>query len=86
MITKTMQNRIHNNKKIRFRGNGYGKTASISFSYHELDLMEIWDKLADQSFLSKSGVFKKFLRSEGRKLKDTRLSEKLVNKTLILGK
>ena len=81
-----MQNRIHNNKKFRFRGNGYGKTASISFSYHELDLMEIWDKLADQSFLSKSGVFKKFLRSEGRKLKDTRLSEKSVNKTLILGK
>ena len=81
-----MQNRIHNNKKIRLRGDGYGKTASISFSYHELDLMEIWDKLADQSFLSKSGVFKKFLRSEGRKLKDTRLSEKSVNKTLILGK
>ena len=81
-----MQNRIHNNKKIRFRGNGYGKTASVSFSYHELDLMETWDELADQSFLSKSGVFKKFLRTESRKLKDTRLSEKSVNKTLILGK
>ena len=70
MITKTMQNRIHNNKKIRFRGNGYGKTASVSFCYHELDLMKTWDELADKSFLSKSGVFKKFLRSEGRKLKD----------------
>ena len=65
-----MQNRIHNNKKIRFRGNGYGKTASVSFSYHELDLMETWNELADQSFLSKSGVFKKFLRTESRKLKD----------------
>ena len=65
-----MQNRIHNNKKIRLRGNGYGKTASVSFSYHELDLMETWDELADQSFLSKSGVFKKFLRTESRKLKD----------------
>lgn len=65
-----MQNRIHNNKKIRFRGNGYGKTASVSFSYHELDLMETWEELADQSFLSKSGVFKKFLRTESRKLKD----------------
>ena len=73
-----MQNRIHNNKKIRLRGNGYGKTASVSFSYHELDLMETWDELADQSFLSKSGVFKKFLRTESRKLKDTRLSEKSV--------
>ena len=70
MIIKTMQNRIHNNKKIRFRGNGYGKTASVSFSYHELDLMETWNELADQSFLSKSGVFKKFLKTEGRKLKD----------------
>ena len=70
MITKTMQNRIHNNKKIRFRGNGYGKTASVSFSYHELDLMETWNELADQTFLSKSGVFKKFLRTESRKLKD----------------
>ena len=78
MITKKMQNRIHNNKKIRFRGNGYGKTASVSFSYHELDLMETWNKLADQSFLSKSGVFKKFLRSEGRKLKDKRVLEKSV--------
>ena len=65
-----MQNRIHNNKKIRFRGNGYGKTASVSFSYHELDLMETWNELADQTFLSKSGVFKKFLRTESRKLKD----------------
>ena len=73
-----MQNRIHKNKKIRLRGNGYGKTASVSFSYHELDLMETWDELADQSFLSKSGVFKKFLRTESRKLKDTRLSEKSV--------
>ena len=73
-----MQNRIHNNKKIRFRGNGYGKTASVSFSYHELDLMETWDELADQSFLSKSGVFKKFLRNEGRKLKDKRIFEELV--------
>ena len=73
-----MQNRIQNNKKIRLRGNGYGKTASVSFSYHELDLMETWDELADQSFLSKSGVFKKFLRTESRKLKDTRLSEKSV--------
>ncbi len=70
MITKTMQNRIHNNKKIRFRGNGYGKTASVSFSYHELDLMKTWNELADQTFLSKSGVFKKFLRTESRKLKD----------------
>ena len=78
MITKTMRNRIHNNKKIRFRGNGYGKTASVSFCYHELDLMETWDELADQSFLSKSGVFKKFLRSEGRKLKDKRVLEKSV--------
>ena len=78
MITKTMQNRIHNNKKIRLRGNGYGKTASVSFSYHELDLMETWDALADQSFLSKSGVFKKFLRTEGKKLKDIRLLEKSV--------
>ena len=70
MITKTMQNRIRNNKKIRFRGNGYGKTASVSFCYHELDLMETWDELADQSFLSKSGVFKKFLRSERKKLQE----------------
>ena len=70
MITKTMRNRIHNNKKIRLRGNGYGKTASVSFSYHELDLIETWEELADQSFLSKSGVFKKFLRTEGKKLKD----------------
>ena len=73
-----MQNRIHNNKKIRLRGNGYGKTASVSFSYHELDLMETWDELADQSFLSKSGVFKKVLRTESKKLKDTRLLEKSV--------
>ena len=73
-----MQNRIHNNKKIRLRGNGYGKTASVSFCYHELDLMETWNELADQSFLSKSGVFKKFLRSEGRKLKDKRIFEELV--------
>ena len=73
-----MQNRIHNNKKIRLRGNGYGKTASVSFSYHELDLMKTWDELADQSFLSKSGVFKKFLRTESKKLKDTRLLEKSV--------
>ena len=73
-----MQNKILNNKKIRFRGNGYGKTASVSFSYHELDLMETWNELADQSFLSKSGVFKKFLRTEGKKLKDTRLLEKSV--------
>ena len=65
-----MQNRIHNNKKIRFRGNGYGKTASVSFCYHELDLMKTWDELADQSFLSKSGVFKKFLRNESKKLKE----------------
>ena len=65
-----MQNRIHNNKKIRFRGNGYGKNASLSFFYHELDLMKTWDELADKSFLSKSGVLKKFLRTEGRKLKD----------------
>ena len=65
-----MQNRIHNNKKIRLRGNGYGKTSSLSFCYHELDLMETWEELADQSFLSKSGVFKKFLRTESRKLKD----------------
>ena len=78
MITKTMLNRIHNNKKIRLRGNGYGKTSSLSFCYHELDLMETWVELADQSFLSKSGVFKKFLRTESRKLKDTRLSEKSV--------
>ena len=67
-----MQNRIHKNKKIRLRGNGYGKTASVSFCYHELDLMKTWDELADQSFLSKSGVFKKFLRSESKKLKDKR--------------
>ena len=73
-----MQNRIHNNKKIRLRGNGYGKTASVSFSYHELDLMETWDELAEQSFLSKSGLFKKFLRSEGRKLKDKRILKELV--------
>ena len=73
-----MRNRIHNNKKIRFRGNGYGKTASVSFCYHELDLMKTWDELADQSFLSKSGVFKKFLRTESKKLKDTRLLEKSV--------
>ncbi len=73
-----MQNTIHSNKKIRFRGSGYGKTASVSFSYHELDLMETWNELADQSFLSKSGVFKKFLRTEGKKLKDTRLLEKSV--------
>ena len=73
-----MQNRIHKNKKIRLRGNGYGKTASVSFSYHELDLMETWDELADHSFLSKSGVFKKFLRTESKKLKDTRLLEKSV--------
>ena len=65
-----MQNRIRNNKKIRFRGNGYGKTASVSFCYHELDLMKTWDELADQSFLSKSGVFKKFLRNESKKLKE----------------
>ena len=32
--------------------------------------MERWDELADQSFLSKSGVFKKFLRTESRKLKE----------------
>ncbi len=70
MIIKTMQNRIQNNKKIRFRGNGYGKTACISFSYHELELMKTWDALADQSFLSKSGVFKKFLRNENKKLKE----------------
>ena len=78
MITKKMQNRIHSNKKIRLRGNGYGKTASVSFSYHELDLMETWDELAEQSFLSKSGLFKKFLRSEGRKLKDKRILKELV--------
>ena len=40
--------------------------------------METWNELADQSFLSKSGVFKKFLRTEGKKLKDTRLLEKSV--------
>tara|TARA_B100001989_G_scaffold174222_1_gene125879 strand:- start:554 stop:679 length:126 start_codon:yes stop_codon:yes gene_type:complete len=40
--------------------------------------MKTWDELADQSFLSKSGVFKKFLRTEGKKLKDTRLLEKSV--------
>ena len=78
MITKTMQNRIHNNKKIRLRGNGYGKIASVSFSYHELDLMETWEELADQSFLSKSGVFKKFLRTESRKLQDKRVLEESV--------
>ena len=32
--------------------------------------METWDELADQSFLSKSGVFKKFLRTESRKQKE----------------
>ena len=73
-----MQNRIHNNKKIRLRGNGYGKTASVSFCYHELDLMETWDELADQSFLSKSGVFKRFLRTESRKLQDKRVLEESV--------
>ena len=72
-----MQNRIYNNKKIRLRGNGYGKTASVSFSYHELDLMETWVELADQSFLSKSGVFKKFLRTESRKLKDIKSTRKV---------
>ena len=65
-----MQHRIHNNKKIRFRGNGYGKTACLSFNYHDLELMKTWDALADQSFSSKSGVFKKFLRNESKKLKE----------------
>ena len=31
--------------------------------------MKTWDALAEQSFLSKSGVFKKFLRNESKKLK-----------------
>ena len=58
-------------KTKRSRGQDeYGKIASISFAFHELDLMETWDKLADQSCLSKSGVFKKFLKSESRKLKE----------------
>ncbi len=65
-----MQTRIKSNIGIRRRGNGYGKTACISFGSHELDLMETWDELADQSFLSKSGVFKKFLRTESRKQKE----------------
>ena len=65
-----MQTRIKSNKRNRFRGHDYGKTACISFAFHELDLMETWEVLADQSFLSKSGVFKKFLRNESRKLKE----------------
>ena len=65
-----MQTRINSNYGIKRRGNGYGKTASISFNYHELDLMEIWNALADQSFLSKSSVFKQFVRNESRKLKE----------------
>ena len=65
-----MQTRIKSNYGIRRRGSDYGKTACISFAGHELDLMETWDELANQSFLSKSGAFKKFLRNESRKLKE----------------
>ena len=65
-----MQTRIKSNIGIRRRGSDYGKTACISFAGHELDLIETWEELADQTFLSKSGVFKKFLRTESRKQKE----------------
>ena len=65
-----MQKRITNARGIRLRGHGYGTTRCISFGHHELDLLETWEELADQTFLSKSGVFKKFLRTESRKLKE----------------
>ena len=58
------------NYKKLINKNLYGKTACVSFSYHELELMKTWDALAEQSFLSKSGVFKKFLRNESKKLKE----------------
>ena len=65
-----MQKRITNARGIRLRGHGYGTTRCISFGHHELDLLETWEELADQTFLSKSGVFKRFLRTESRKQKE----------------
>ena len=55
-----MQKRITNARGIRLRGHGYGTTRCISFGHHELDLLDTWEELADQTFLSKSGVFKRF--------------------------
>ena len=65
-----MQKRITNARGIRLRGHGYGTTRCISFGHHELDLLDTWEELADQTFLSNSGVFKRFLRTESRKLKE----------------
>ena len=65
-----MQKRITNARGIRLRGHGYGTTRCIFFGHHELDLLETWEELADQTFLSKSGVFKRFLRTESRKQKE----------------
>jgi len=41
-----------------------GKCICVSFPYHELDLLEDLDKLARQSYLSKSQYLRQLVRKE----------------------
>ena len=70
-----MQTRTSNTKENRRRGDVYGKQACLSFSAHEVYLMDEWEKLAESEYLTKSGYIKRFLRAEAQKLKEQQTTD-----------
>lgn len=65
-----MQTRTKQTQRNRRNSDVYGKCQCVSFSAHEVHLMDDLEKLADSEYMTKSAYIKRFIRSEARKLKE----------------
>lgn len=57
-------------KRTRHTGNDVGKSICISFGYHELDLIDILDKLAHSECVNRSQWIRRRIREDNLKLKE----------------
>ena len=57
-------------QRNRYAGNDVGKSICISFGYHELDLINVLDKLAHSECVNRSQWIRRRIREENLKLKE----------------
>ena len=65
-----MHLQVTQNQRSRYRGTPYGKNGCVSIAGHELELMEVWDKLAKRNGVTKAKIVKDYLRSQKPILKE----------------
>ncbi len=58
------------NQRSRYGGNDVGKNICISFGFHELDLINDLDILAQSECVNRSQWIRRRIREEKRKLKE----------------